>query len=217
MSLFVCMRPDCNNIENTSLVTAKVGINNKFPNMYQSEMMGTSSKTSRYANGDFIKHKEDIMMLCCECNCGVTHNEFEYSKATKEELALAKTSKYNMITPYDHDDTIIKDYMSPHGYRLKTTEDRVDESVRKRKVSKDLNVINGLLAMSGLSIYSFLKNNSSRNSIKSEELSNRLIFKAEIKRRIKCLNKEIQTSNDIYRLTELKHQLLEAKKLYKTS
>ena len=32
-----------------------------------------------------------------------------------------------------------------------------------------------------------------------------------------CNNIEIQTSNDIYRLTELKHQLLEAKKLYKTS
>ncbi len=125
MSLFMCMRPDCNNVENTNLVTAKLGVDPKYPNMYITEMMGTSSKTSKYANGDFIKHKEDIMMLCCECNCGVSHGEFEYSKATDEEKELAKLSKYNMITPYDHGDNIVKDYMSPYGYRIKNDEDRI--------------------------------------------------------------------------------------------
>lgn len=217
MSLFVCMRPDCNNVENTNLVTAKLGVDPKFPNMYKSEMMGTSSKTSKYASGDFIKHKEDIMMLCCECNCGVSHGEFEYSKATDEEKELAKISKYNMITPFDHGDNIVKDYMSPHGYRIKNDEDRKTETLLKKRKAKTLNTINGFLSTAGLSLDSFFKSKSSNQYTKSEELTNKLMFKAEIKRRIKALNKEIQVSKDVYKLTELKHQLLEAKNLYKTS
>ena len=55
------------------------------------------------------------------------------------------------------------------------------------------------------------------DNTKSEELINKLLFKAEIKRRIKSLNKEIRVSKDVYRLSELKHQLLEVKNLYKTS
>ena len=136
MSLFVCMRPGCNNIENTNLVTVKKGNDLKFPNMYRSEMMGTSSRTSKYASGEFIKHKEDIMMLCCECNCGVSHGEFEYSKATVEEKELAKLSKYNMITPYDHGDNIIKDKNAPHGFRTKTEEDYYNDTVGRKTVNK---------------------------------------------------------------------------------
>ncbi len=199
MSLFICMRPDCNNVENTNLVTAKLGVDPKYPNMYRTEMMG---------NG---KHKEGIMMLCCECNCGMSHGEFEYSKATEEEKALAKTSKYNMITPYDHNDLIIKDEKAPHGYRLKT-----EQEVKSNR--RSLNKVYGLLAVTGLSLGNFFKSESDNVAYtKSEELTNKLLFKAEIKRRIKSLNKEIQISKDVYRLSELKHQLLEAKNLYKTS
>ena len=218
MSLFVCMRPGCNNVENTNLVTAKIGTDDNFPNMYKSEMMGTSSKISKYASGEFIKHKEDIMMLCCECNCGTSHGEFEYSKATEEELQLAKVSKYNMITPYDHGDLIIKDNKAPHGYRLKNNQDVLDEVERHKSSRKARTTISGLLAMAGMSIDDIFKSKKSYvKDVKSEELSNKLLFKAEIKRRIKAINKEIQTSKDVYRLNELKHQLLEAKNLYKTS
>ncbi len=199
MSLFICMRPDCNNVENTNLVTAKLGVDPKYPNMYRTEMMG---------NG---KHKEGIMMLCCECNCGMSHGEFEYSKATEEEKALAKTSKYNMITPYDHGDNIIKDEKAPHGYRLKT-----EQEIKSNR--RSLHKVYGLLAVTGLSLGNFFKSESDNVAYtKSEELTNKLLFKAEIKRRIKSLNKEIQISKDVYRLSELKHQLLEAKNLYKTS
>ncbi len=199
MSLFICMRSGCNNVENTNLVTAKLGVDPKYPNMYRTEMMG---------NG---KHKEGIMMLCCECNCGMSHGEFEYSKATEEEKALAKTSKYNMITPYDHGDNIIKDEKAPHGYRLKT-----EQEVKSNR--RSLHKVYGLLAVTGLSLGNFFKSESDNVAYtKSEELTNKLLFKAEIKRRIKSLNKEIQISKDVYRLSELKHQLLEAKNLYKTS
>lgn len=214
MSLFVCMRPDCNNVENTNLVTAKLGTDLSFPNMYKSEMMGTSSKTSNYPNGEFFKHKEDILMLCCECNCGVSHGEFEYRKATKEEKELAKLSKYNMITPYDHGDLIIKDNTMPHGYRIKNEEDYRNEKIRRKTAAKFTGLMSGL----GIDINSFFKRKHSYlKDTRTEETSNKLLFKAEIKRRIKALNKEIQNSNDVYRLTELKHQLLEAKNLYKTS
>jgi hypothetical protein len=210
------MRPGCNNVENTNLVTAKKDTDLSFPNMYKSEMMGTSSITSKYASGEFIKHKEDIMMLCCECNCGTSHGEFEYSKATDDELKLAKLSKYNMITPYDHGDNIIKDNEAPHGYRTITKEDLDYREKRKKSNIKTRNGLNALLAYSGLSLNNLFKDKAVKKERPKEE-SNKYIFKAEIKRRIKALNKEIQKSGDVYKLTELKHQLLEAKKLYKTA
>lgn len=214
MSLFVCSK--CNCVENSNLVTTNLNKDKSFPNMFKTEMMGNSSRDT-FINDVLYKNKEDVFMLCSECNTGTWHNEFEKVEATEDEIKLSYFSKYNMITPFDHDDNIVKDRKAPHGYRTLTQEDINDKIASKKSAAKTINKLNAFLAIGGLSINDFIKPKSKPINAKSEATSNKFIFKAEIKRKIKELNKRIQIESDIHKLTEMKHDLLEMKNIYKNA
>lgn len=191
MSLFVCMNPDCQCVENTNLVSKNIGSNDNYPNMHLMDMQGHGDEII-YSGESFLKHPEDILMLCAFCNTGVHHNEFPREKASEESLKLAKISKYNAITPMDHPDgSIVKNENSEWGnadeYRL-ATPDEMTEYVNIRKQGKSaLTKIFGLAASLGIDLPSLTSSNKVDQS--PSEKKRKMLF-AEYRRQWKQAKKD---------------------------
>jgi hypothetical protein len=111
MSLFICQKCGC--IENTALCSGDYvptiynatvdNVDDFHPHMGGMEMDGHADEDI-IVNGKVWKTKDQIMRLCSECNTGTWHGQFNKNQASKEDLAVAKYSKFNMITPHDHED-----------------------------------------------------------------------------------------------------------------
>lgn len=118
MPLMICGKCGC--IENTHLVKDKPGVDVQYiptiynytsvdlkekfyPNMWLQDMQGHYDEDI-IVDGIVWKAKDEIRMLCSECNTGKWHGEFEKVLATTKEIEVAKFSKYNMTTPYDHEE-----------------------------------------------------------------------------------------------------------------
>jgi len=136
MSLFLC--ENCGCIENTNLVHANVDTNPAYPNMWLMDMQGhgghvvdlsmviISETTNNESIKKNIKQPDEILMLCSECNTGLWHGEFERVLGTDNEKAIAKLSKYNAITPYDHPEgSLIKDDTIECGYKINNAYDGI--------------------------------------------------------------------------------------------
>ena len=135
MSLFICSK--CGSVENTNLCNVdknptqyNVDIEDEskfYPNLSLFDMHGNSDPDEAvFVNGKIWKHCDQIMPLCSECNTGTWHGQFTKYQASKEEKEVAQYSKYNMITPFDHEVgcldthgsgtiTLNKNYDSIHG------------------------------------------------------------------------------------------------------
>lgn len=110
MSLFVCQK--CKTIDNTATCsvdyspTVYTGMvedeNLFFPNMGGQDMDGQGDEDI-LLNGVVWKRKDEVKRLCCYCNTGKWHGEFARNYASEDDLKVAKYSKYNMITPFDHE------------------------------------------------------------------------------------------------------------------
>ena len=110
MSLFKCSM--CGGIENTACcwdskkeIVFDLSENNKFPNMGLMDMQGHGDEFK--INGVVWKAKDEIMMLCSECNTGIWHGEWTKEYSTVEEDIVASYSKYGFIQPYDHEELSI--------------------------------------------------------------------------------------------------------------
>lgn len=190
MSLFVCM--ECGAIENTNCITRNLNSNPEYPNLHMMDMHGFSSKEKvaevvSKLKGEcrwLVDENRHIVMLCSECNTGRYHNEFEKMYATDEELALAHTSEYNMVTPFDHPElTIKKDDNCRVGYRLHTEE----EIVARKKGKAALNNIMGISTIFGGSMLP--KYFKDKNREQTEEEKTVALRKAELKREIKLIKR----------------------------
>lgn len=133
MPLFICS--ECGCVENSHLVNKSetyiptvynyVGDESKFfPQMSLMEMQGFD-KQDIIVNGVVWKRKNEIKMLCSECNnINGWHNEFTKTQPTELDKEIALYSKYNMITPFDHEsgalikcDDTISEYQVWDKYR----------------------------------------------------------------------------------------------------
>lgn len=216
MSLFVCQ--NCGVVENTNLVNKYEVLNNGYPNMHLMDMHGQGdtdidlsaiiSEESGVKNS--LKKKNEILMLCCQCNTGKHHDEFDRVKASKEEIALSMGSKYNAITPMDHEDgMIIKDENCRFGYRLPTTKD-IFESTLKEEVNKvpkskrreTLAMLAGISAGFGIDINTLFPSAHSEKENQSEEEKRYMLEKAELKRQIKSLKKQKNYNKDLLKTLE---------------
>lgn len=115
MPLFICS--ECGVVENSHLVnkTGKNTIykhNNSIPGemepvfypcMDLPDMMADYNHEDILLNGRIYKGKNEIKMLCSKCNTGHWHNEFTRTEPTEIDKEIALYSKYNMITPFDHE------------------------------------------------------------------------------------------------------------------
>lgn len=111
MSLFICSNCGC--VENTNLVNDdKIETKHNmvlpdgmkpYPHMSLMDMMGCSDNEDIIFNGVIWKKGDEIKMLCSECNTGIWHNQFTKSLPDENEKEIAKYSKYNYITPADHE------------------------------------------------------------------------------------------------------------------
>lgn len=212
MSLYVCQNPKCQAIENTALGGRNKG-KTGYPNLSLMEMQGYGedvdvSILEMVVDGKDIvtKKSEDVLMLCSECNTGRWHDEFEKTKASQVELDLAKTSKYSMITPFDHDrDRIVADDSVKGGYRLPTPTEIENKGMRRgrRGVTSPgtKTLVAGLMAMSGINLYS-----PSKPKLPKEVQSKKLQL-AELKRSYK----EAKRSNDIIAAKEIKEAMKKLK------
>ncbi len=216
MSLFVCQ--NCGVVENTNLVNKYEVLNNGYPNMGLMDMHGQGdvdidlsaiiSEESGVKNS--LKKKNEILMLCCQCNTGKHHDEFDRVKASKEEIALSLGSKYSAITPMDHEEgMIIKDDNCRFGYRLPTTKD-IFESTLKEEVNKvpkskrreTLAMLAGLSAEYGVDINTLFPNIQSEKENQSEEEKRYMLERAELKRQIKALKKQKNHNKDLLKILE---------------
>lgn len=223
MSLFVCQK--CKAIENTNCCHSREYLTNVvddagnyvaggYPDMGLMDMQGHGDKVyvgETYKGTKLFKEKDEILMLCSECNVGKWHGEFSKDYATDEELELAKYSAYNMITPYDHDENIIiADNDAPHGYRLTKTDDIVKlvggdkleevKAILERPMNTDEDIeetkrsLQTLLAATNVlnpDMLTTLIGGTKRNrkDTQSEEEKDRALNLAELKREIKRLKK----------------------------
>lgn len=175
MSLFICQR--CGNIENTALAGGEgiqTEVTEEHPHLHLMDMQGFGS----------IDH---IEMLCCECNTGKGHGEFEYEKAGDVEYEIAKYSRYNMITPFDHPkDTIVEDDNTRFGFRALTDEERA-----KRKEGKEVLARFASLAsvIGGSPMLDRIMQANIEYSDQSDEDKAKALHKADLKRAIKALKK----------------------------
>lgn len=136
MSLFVCSKcgcientATCSNSELRTVYTAEIKDEDKFfPHMGRMDMDGHDDEDI-IVNGKVWKRKDEIKVLCSECNDGVWHGEFNKEQATEDELKLAAYSKYNMVTPYDHDKGVI--FSTRGTYKLSTQYDLIHTAFRK--------------------------------------------------------------------------------------
>lgn len=125
MSLFVCQK--CNSIDNTAtcsgdhsptIYTAIVeDLNDFYPNMGGQDMDGHGDEDI-VVNGVVWKKADEVKRLCCYCNTGKWHHEFERCCASEDELKVAMYSKYNMITPFDHETGSITKLNSSEEYQV---------------------------------------------------------------------------------------------------
>lgn len=134
MNLFICMNPKCGNVSDFHTVISGLDTNKEFPNMLQDDMLGKGGVRINIATIKPItvwKDPNDILMLCNECNTGVKSNPLKIAP-TLNDIAVAKESVYNMITPYDHPKGKIVPDETSGRYRV-VTEEEFDEYVSKRK------------------------------------------------------------------------------------
>lgn len=111
MSLFKCSK--CGGIENTACcwdskkeIVFELSENNKFPNMGLMDMQGHGDEFK--FNGVVWKAKDEIMMLCSECNVGNWHGEWTKEYSTVEEDIVASYSEYAFTTKFDHEYGLFK-------------------------------------------------------------------------------------------------------------
>lgn len=194
MSLFVCMNPNCQCVENTNLVSKGIGSDDEYPNMHLMDMQGYGDEiyVGKVMSYQF-KKKDEILLLCSKCNTSVWHNEFPREKASKESLQLAKISKYNAITPMDHPDgTIVKNEDSEWGnsdeYRLATPEELEAYKNSRKKGRQALSTIAGISASLGIDIGKHFSVNESKPQSNSEK-KRKMMF-AEYKRQWKQAKKD---------------------------
>lgn len=136
MALFKCSK--CGVIENHSLVNPKhlkqnydlswrmipgEMVQEKYPNMSLMEMQGHDDKDITM-NGQVWKSKDEVMMLCCLCNTGVHHNEFDRVVASEEETEVASYSKYNYTTPAEQSVELEETDTNSSRYRVKKIQKR---------------------------------------------------------------------------------------------
>ena len=110
MSIFICSRCGC--IENTATCGPNYNHYDMFkPNISLMAMQGHGDDIYiNYIPGGeptLFKPKDKIMMLCSECNTGYWHGQFNKVYPNDREKEIAKLSKYNMITKYDHPEGLI--------------------------------------------------------------------------------------------------------------
>lgn len=112
MSLFRCEL--CGGIENTAccwdnkkeVITELSSEKGDYPNMGLMDMQGFGDEFK--LDGIVWKSKDEIKMLCSECNTGKWHGEWEKEYATAEEDVVANYSKYSFTTKFDHEDGVFK-------------------------------------------------------------------------------------------------------------
>jgi len=94
MGLFICSKCGC--IENTNLNDKGcVETTTGYPNLHSMEMY------------QMIEQGTLDGLLCSKCNTGKWHGDFKQEEANDVDKLLARFSKYNMTTPYDHPDGCI--------------------------------------------------------------------------------------------------------------
>jgi len=83
MSLFICS--ECGCVENTNL-TMNYGVprDGSYPNLSQMQMHGFRGEY--YKTGE----REDVRLLCSECNTGSWHGEFPKEQATEAEIIMGE-------------------------------------------------------------------------------------------------------------------------------
>lgn len=124
MPLIVCSKCGC--VENTHLVNKDYiptlydysGDESLFyPNMDLRDMQGRDD-FDIVVNGNVWKAKDEIKMLCSECNnTNGWHNEFNKDMASDTIKELSKYSKYGYITPFDQDrEALIHNNDAEYGY-----------------------------------------------------------------------------------------------------
>lgn len=124
MPLIVCSKCGC--VENTHLVNKDYiptlydysGDESLFyPNMDLRDMQGHDD-FDIVVNGKVWKAKDEIKMLCSECNnINGWHNEFNKDMASGTIKELSKYSKYGYITPFDQDsEALIHNNDAEYGY-----------------------------------------------------------------------------------------------------
>ena len=191
MSLFIC--PKCKSVENLHCVRDKTSqsirdyhgpMEEFFPNIHSMSMTGNGFAVMDdiYVNGKIWKAANEIMMLCSACNTGKWHDEFSRELATEEELEIASHSKCSMITPYDHDISLVKDDNTPHGYRLATPAELKKKNNMKAFVAATTAMfpqISGILH----------KGDIKDNVIELSETDKNKLRAAELKRERKALKK----------------------------
>ncbi len=125
MSLFICDKCGC--VDNTSLNTDLTD-NTNYPNMGSMEMSGFGKKYEETGE------REDIILLCSECNTGVWHNEFPKEQATEIERIMAGQLEGDMKgiftfhplwREYSNDPTFSKDSLT--NYMANTIPNKVFE------------------------------------------------------------------------------------------
>ena len=124
MSLYICQSCGC--VENTALCAPyhqkDLVRNLDYPNMALMEMQGFGEdetfvgKVMHYQ----WKRPNQILMLCSECNTGKWHGEFKKEKATDIDKVNALYSKYNSITPYDHEHGVLEGWDTDRAGRPTT-------------------------------------------------------------------------------------------------
>lgn len=205
MSLFVCMK--CNVIENSNCNTRNIDTNPEYPNLHLMDMHGFGESEAldmaiAHSGNVFNQvggsRPRKILMLCSECNTGQWHNEFDKMYATDEELALAHTSEFNMVTPFDHPElTIKKDDDTRVGYRL-YTEDELAKRKKGRNALGSLCAISSALGMGLPPSFNRLFNNRDNHSDQTEEQKCKALRKAELKRKLKDLKRRNDPNEIVY-------------------
>lgn len=153
MALFVCQK--CKAVENHSCMAPHhssnkdIKLDERFPNMSLMEMQGMYDEDTYVVNhigqdahGPItervvFKPKDQVMMLCSECNLGKWHGEWEKHYATENDLEVASHSKYNYITPADHDVDLVKNEDGDYTVKLNFKNGKVNKNRRKYEVNAE--------------------------------------------------------------------------------
>ncbi len=83
MSLFIC--DECGCVENSNLCSSFLPVGtNGCPNLSTMEMQGFGKKYEETGI------REDVILLCSECNTGIWHDEFIKKPATEVEIKMGE-------------------------------------------------------------------------------------------------------------------------------
>jgi len=193
MGLFVCS--NCKATENTNCVMNSIEYDEEmikkqkekgYPCLHLMDMHGFSNEANVLTD-----KQGEVRMLCCLCNTGIHHKEFDITIANEDEIALAKTSKYNMITPFDSKE-IMSDDNARFGYSLKKNKIKLYHEDSSPCVSTRIDELNDELYV---------------------KASEHLIHLANLKRKIKAIKKAGESKSFEYtRLCE-EYKILKGKRL----